>query len=42
MGIQVEEDDDEYILAPRKSGQQQKEFNENNLEVDESGNYLNQ
>ena len=41
MGVRVEDDDDDFVLEPRKPGQTQLCFTQNNIEVDkESGQYL--
>ena len=40
-GVQVEEDDDDFVLEPKKAGQQQLKFDENNIEIDDKGNYIN-
>ena len=34
MGVQVEDDDDDFMLEPRKPGQDQLLFTQNNIEVD--------
>ena len=41
MGVRVEDDDDDFMLEPRKPGQTQLSFTQNNIEVDkDSGEYL--
>lgn len=41
MGVRVEDDDDDFVLEPRKPGQTQMCFTQNNIEVDkDSGQYL--
>lgn len=41
LGVQVEDDDEEFELAPRKPGQSPMVFTENNMDIDkDTGNYM--